>query len=65
MTPRKPNTTEGIPASSSMVGFRTVTQRGGENSARVMAQARDSGTPSTMAFKVTAREEMIMERIPK
>src|SRR4030042_6916065 len=65
MTPKNPDTTEGMPAKSSIVGFKKTSKRGGQNSARVTAQARAKGTPITMDPKVTAREEIIMAKIPK
>ena len=65
MTPRKPYTTEGMPAKSSRVGFNTILRRLGENSASTMAQDRPRGTPMTMAPRVTRTEEMIMDRMPK
>src|SRR4030042_4303284 len=65
MTPRKPYTTEGMPARSSRVGFNTIFRRFGENSASTMAQDRPRGTPMTMAPRVTRTEEMIMARMPK
>jgi len=62
--PRKPYTTEGMPARSSRVGFNTIFRRFGENSARTMAQ--DSpGHTDDHGPRVTRTEEMIMAKMPK
>ena len=60
ITPRNPKTTEGMPASSSMVGLTTFITGLGTNSLRKMAPATPSGAPISIAPKVTHSEATIM-----
>ena len=53
ITPRNPKTTEGIPASSSMVGLMMRITRRGRNSFKKIAPAMPSGAPISIAPKVT------------
>ena len=53
ISPKKPSTTEGMPASSSMVGLSTSRRRRGANSEEKTAAATPTGTATAMATVVT------------
>ncbi len=63
-SPKKPYTTEGMPASSSTAGLIMVRRRGPASSEMKMALAIPSGTARTMAPIITRIVPTISERIP-
>ena len=60
ITPMKPYTTDGIPASNSIVGLMTRVTGRGTNSIRNTAAAIPSGAPMTIAPQVTHSDATII-----